>query len=1429
MKKTSKYGLTYFEKGDFTSSIPEMQRWETLDNQLYSLFNIIGNGVLTGWDIIESDGLSVVITPGSGHVSFVSVATTVNTTVPLTGSATNYIYASLTVDSYWTQKVTFLSSVSENTNDNVLLVGIVTTNANTATDINTDDRTVLGFVGLVNSVVKAHRHIGGTTNPPQVNLATDVQGVLNQANIPDLDADVIQTGTIDPDRLPIISHVTGLKDQGILTHSQLDDFVNTLSLPDQTTMGEVSTTNLLQLILALKHIYPDIDQYLVNEIAFIPGISPDSYVDTLNTTANVNTVSHTITGTSSTGFTDYVRIWDSNEDFENGSLDQTIVNGDSVLLDIIENTQVVDSFVDVNSWHIETVNLSAVPANLTLLSPVGSGAELDILDQNVNIILKIYKSLSLPQNWSSYNYLKFYINTDSVQHGDLFFYINDNTYGIQNSYTNVLPRNAPTIDQDTLQNGWQEVILDLTPYNRNTIKEIGFYVSTQSGWDTAKGFSFQMKDIYLSSGNVYLEDGHIYLTFGSDFYYKFTQIRWDAIIPSDSESDGVLLEVRARFKNDGDWGSWTNYLTTTPYDLSNFIEAATLYKNIQMDFYFTASDSLKRSAVLRKVLLDFQATDVDSSFDYSNKVSWDTGYQYNIDTTSVANSMTISGISDIGSIYYGTTGSASQVDDTFSLIRKVTGSLLPRSTYQVINDLPPSLGTITGVVRGNDGNFLLSDIDNDRIVEMDISGSLVRGFMGSFITPPQLSANAVSNVSSSINVLHSIYNQAEGVLYIICDNDLENIYNPLASLNLDNLYIKVGGHRIYLNDSTVELLGVSEEKKNLWESVANFVAAGNSSSKTIMNLNEKLSKFTFDSHVLKITPNGADKTLMDYLIDQEMPSVIIASPLQQEKKSNLANVVVNLLTYNFELGTTTGEPFIKLTVDGTPSNVYSKTIDLGLLSSGDHTLKAELCNAAGYAYTNMEAVANATFVANSSSYALPYLYFTTPCANQIYSSSPVEIEFVMNNFAVVPNGQHVRYVVDSEVPVDYYSTNPILLEDLDAGKHTITIYTVDQKGNTLSYPYGSASVDFIVGLNSNAIPKLYVDNNAIYSKGQAPCPQTRMNVDVANMSLRNIYSPVDLQLILPEDNTPNIMVAKLESLSWADCLGSNAHATEITNRLVNEVSPNKVALNSLFDGIATENLIYENGFADGQSIVEFDIDGNVIFSNDDAVFAPTKELAVDLLGSCEKTSDTELLIGDAYNKRAIIVNTDLTTKDSTIQWEYDSDRYVSDFHLAMQDDILINVSNSSIDITDLSIREGMVVTWVNNSDDIIQIYSGTTSTALFNQNPDLNLYGDKFYSSNVAVGNSYSVTFNSTDVIDWFVYPLIETSEMMGQITITSHRLSDRDQYYILENDMMESPFTSRVIKVDSYGNLLFSFGEGYLVKPRDIRSLSNSRVIIST
>jgi hypothetical protein len=564
------------------------------------------------------------------------------------------------------------------------------------------------------------------------------------------------------------------------------------------------------------------------------------------------------------------------------------------------------------------------------------------------------------------------------------------------------------------------------------------------------------------------------------------------------------------------------------------------------------------------------------------------------------------------------------------------------------------------------------------------------------------------------------------------------------------------------------------------------------------------------------------------MVDTKAPSIVISSP--NEQKIVTSTTTVNFLVYNFSLSDGNG---IQVTLDGgTPFTVFTTSTTFTGLSVGLHTIKAQLINADLTLNTNVEAIAEGEFIVSNSTYNSPYIEILSPKINQIYSSSPVMIEFSVHNFPILATGQHLRYKINDGAPVDYYTADPISLSSLSAGKNTVTMFLVDKKGNDLGYAYGTVSVDFIVGLNSLALVKLYVNSKAIYNSEMTLTTNAqRLNVDVGNITFINLYCPIDIQVIendmslVNKNGSPTLLVAKMRTPSWTYSLGSHAASLECAARIAKNVSNTSASVTSAeFNGIAIKDLIYSSKFLDGYSVVQLDLSGNTIMSDNNAQFALSKEDARELLGSAEKIGENELIIGDSCNKRAIISNVDLVTQTSQVIFEYESDRYIPDFHLINQDNVEIRVKNDSIDESSIIVRNGTNVVWINDSSAPITIVSGTTSYEAFNLDPDLNLYGDLFKSQVLDIGERFSYKFISNGNTNYFCYPSILT----GSIITTKNRVSDRDQYLITESDL-DGPFSSRIIKVDSWGNVLMSFGEGYLVKPRDCRPLLNGSIIIST
>jgi hypothetical protein len=239
------------------------------------------------------------------------------------------------------------------------------------------------------------------------------------------------------------------------------------------------------------------------------------------------------------------------------------------------------------------------------------------------------------------------------------------------------------------------------------------------------------------------------------------------------------------------------------------------------------------------------------------------------------------------------------------------------------------------------------------------------------------------------------------------------------------------------------------------------------------------------------------------------------------------------------------------------------------------------------------------------------------------------------------------------------------------------------------------------------------------------------------------------------------------------------------------------------------------------NVVQLDIDGALMISNNQALFANTKEESKNILGSVDKMNANEILIADAVNKRAIIVDV-LTQK---VKWEYRSDKYVIDAHMVVQDNMVVKVNKSNYVSSDVIVNRGQAVIWENNMGFPITIYSGDIEGVNLATNFDEDLYGDVFKSIVLADGERWSYRFDQQGEQKWFSYP----NGFSGTIISSSYKISSNQQFIILESDGLESPFTGRVVKIDCWGNILWSCGEGFLVKPRDARTLLNGQVLIST
>lgn len=287
---TTFYRMAYFDFGDELDAPinvdKEIRRFTFLDSQLYGMFNVFGNGIISGWSLYDAGysdttGISVGITAGSGVISYTACQTVAPFMLgPLPPSQTLYIYAVSTSESPEGRDADFTFSTTILTAARTILLGTVTTSANGISSIDLTSREYIGFAQYIDEQINTHKHRG---SPSKIDLVYETKNELPGASVENFDASKISTGQIPNSVLPVIDH-TSLSNKGILTHPQLDTLTAGLTSSSNVGLvGEVMTVNMMRTLISLKYNDTDIDRYLINNINYIPEITktlPDAEAST---------------------------------------------------------------------------------------------------------------------------------------------------------------------------------------------------------------------------------------------------------------------------------------------------------------------------------------------------------------------------------------------------------------------------------------------------------------------------------------------------------------------------------------------------------------------------------------------------------------------------------------------------------------------------------------------------------------------------------------------------------------------------------------------------------------------------------------------------------------------------------------------------------------------------------------------------------------------------------------------------------------------------------------------------------------------------------------------------------------------------------------------------------------------------------------------
>lgn len=295
--------LSYFDFGDQLdtpiNAQREIDRFVLIDKQIYGLYQIFGDGVIVGWEIFDNGysdrtGISIGILPGSGIINGIANETQFPAYVDgLPPSSSTDIYVTLSGGAVKNRLPTFVKT-SSNLGAGVwaLKLATVVTSSNGISSIDNTVREFISFQQDIIDEVNNHKHRG---LPTKIDLGREVKNQLSGANIADLDASKINNGRLEATRVPVLDH-NDLENIGILTHASLDSFVQSITTPNLGLLGEVSIINLLRQTVFLKYRYPLVDEFLVNELAILPGISSNDQIDFTASTAVIDTIASCIAG-----------------------------------------------------------------------------------------------------------------------------------------------------------------------------------------------------------------------------------------------------------------------------------------------------------------------------------------------------------------------------------------------------------------------------------------------------------------------------------------------------------------------------------------------------------------------------------------------------------------------------------------------------------------------------------------------------------------------------------------------------------------------------------------------------------------------------------------------------------------------------------------------------------------------------------------------------------------------------------------------------------------------------------------------------------------------------------------------------------------------------------------------------------------------------
>ncbi len=827
---TRHYGLGFFDFGDplgtnFAGQL-EIDRFVFIDKQLFGLMSIFGNGVIEGWTVAAEESFTVSVGEGFGNINFTAARTTFPANViNIPPNATNFVYARLKERTAFAEDIEFILSPTSNLTDpNFLLLASVTTGPLSVESVDNTIRSDIGFVELIRAAISLHKHRGGSENPTKIDLASEVKGQLPSFRIADFDAVKVTSGTFDLARIPLIDH-QDLDNVGLLTHPQLDTFVKTLEASNKELFGEIATANILQIIIAAKFIYDDpdsafyipardFDDNMVNEITLIPGITPNTYIDFDNTTAEVNLTEHFIRGIPPTTGTSFFVNFDTGLAWRSAFSSQNLlVVGDSVSLAFNDDEE--SNIVTIEGFESATEPGQSLTANNLFKKEtiiIADNADITASSTSTNVIEGFFsgdftnkisfrnqyvKEFATAQDWVTFDSFVLHIKNLSAIHGAVKLYFESST-GVKSVEFVILDQDEVTDNSEPGSNNFELRVINLTsvPF-RNDVKK--FVIFTD---DLINPFNFFVDFINIQRAILLPESGTMKLRFSSANTVTFAHIAWVS-----TEPPGTDINIRARAAN----GTvFLNRAEFTPI-LTNGEIINLNGTDIEIEITLLPDGDRILSPVLHSLRILVISEAETDGFIVNTAAEFSRGSSENITINSSPTSLSLTTPIPVDSYYFLLGNLATQIHEDTSVspsfveseisISGLTTPIAPNQVFKSIEENPDTGAAVRSaklfdprsVRRQVSRTFVIADTYNDRILEIDENGTLIAG-IGSINYEHD---TLIFPIAASVDT-------RTGILYIVWSRVIQ-----FKTVNVSKITLQTASQKVQIIKDFDKILGLS--------------------------------------------------------------------------------------------------------------------------------------------------------------------------------------------------------------------------------------------------------------------------------------------------------------------------------------------------------------------------------------------------------------------------------------------------------------------------------------------------------------------------------------------------------------------------------------------------------------------------------------------